>query len=474
VAALRRRARARIALLDSRPLTGALAGAAAISAVTGLVYLLRPYVPVLSLGTLYVLAVLPVAVLWGRASAIGVSLASTLAFNFLFLPPTLTFTLSGEENWLVFLVYVVTGILVSDLAARARRRAHEAEQREREAFLLAEVSTALLSGARVLDELPRIATATAVVLGLPASRIELDGPARGRPGETAVELRAGGRRAGTLYCAAGSRPGASAHRRFLPALASLLAIASDRERLAQEALEAEALRRSDAIKTALLRTVSHDLRSPLTAIRASLEALDSADLALDEADRRTLLGSALAESKRLDRIVRNLLDLSRIQAGAALPAPRLQTVEGLIDQALTHAGDADRRVRVSLAADLPLVNVDAVQLEHAVANLLENALKFSPPGAPVTVEATRRSSEVLIRVGDAGPGLPAGELEQIFEPFRHASAASERKGAGLGLAIAKGFVEANGGRIWAESPAGGGASLCLALPAALEPARALA
>jgi two-component system sensor histidine kinase KdpD len=442
-----------------------------VGVVSAAVDILRTHVPTLSLGVLYVLAVLPVAVFLGRLYAIGVSFASVLVFNFLFLPPTYELTLSGEENWLIVGVFLTTGLLVSELAARARQRARDAEQREREAALLAEFSTALLSGAEVPPELPRIAEATAHVLRLPQARIELGEASLPREGEVPIELSAGDRRVGTLYVGAGGAPNQSARRRFLPALASLLAVAVDRERLAREALEAEALRRSDSLKTALLRSVSHDLRSPLTAIQASLEALGTPDLALDPLDRESLRRTALAESKRLDRVVGNLLDLSRLQAGAPRLDLTLRTVEGLLDQACVEIGD-DRRVEISLAPDLPLVLVDSVQLEHALVNLLENAIKFSPRDSAVDVGVSYVAGEVLVRIADRGPGLDAGELELVFEPFRHGSSAGERKGAGLGLAIAKGFIEANGGRVWAESRPGEGASFVVALPAALDGARA--
>jgi two-component system sensor histidine kinase KdpD len=452
---------------------GALAAAAAVGAVTGVVYLLRSHVPALSLGVLYVLAVSAVALFFGRVLAIAVSLASVLLFNFLFLPPTLELTLSGRENWLVFTVYLSTGLLVSDLASRARRRAREAEQREREAALLAELSTTLLSGAEVAGELPQISGAAAGVLEVPVLRIELGDEPRPASGEVAIALSARDTRVGTLYVAAGAEPNPATRGRFLPALASLLAVAVDHERLAREALEAEALRRSDAVKTALIRSVSHDLRSPLTAIRAALEGLRSADLVLDDIARKRLLETALSETLGLDRLVRNLLDLSRLQAGAARAAPDLRTIEGLLDQALVHSGGGPR-VEISLAAGTPLVYVDPTQVEHALVNLLENALKFSTADTKVSIDVESTEGEVIVRISDRGPGLPAFELDRVFEPFTHASTASGRKGAGLGLAIAKGFVEANGGRIWAESEAGGGAVFVLTLPAAVEPTRTVA
>ena len=449
---------------------GCLGSAAAVGVVTGVVYLLRSFIPAVDLGVVYVLAVLAAAIAFGRAYAIGVSVASVILFNFLFLPPTLKLTLSGEENWLALGVYLVTGLLVSDLAARARDRAREAEQREREAALLAEVSTALLSGGGVVAELPRITEATARLLDLPLSRIELDDRAAPHEGEQAVELRAGDRRIGTLYLDAGAELNSSARRRFLPALASLLAIAVDRERFAHEALEAEALRRSDSLNTALLRTVSHDLRSPLTAIRASLEGLESFDLTLDSEDRKRLLATAVAETERLNRIVGNLLDLARLQAGAARSEPRLVTIEGLLDQALAQIAGG-RRLDVFIPTDPPLVSVDPAQLERAFVNLLENALKFSPADSRVTVDVETTADEVIVRIADRGPGLSDRELETVFEPFRRASTTQGGPSTGLGLAIAKGFVEANGGRIWAEARPGGGASFGLALPAVVDSTR---
>jgi two-component system, OmpR family, sensor histidine kinase KdpD len=444
---------------------------AAVGAVTGVVFLLHGFVPVLSLGALYVLAVLPVAVLFGRTWAIVASIGSMLVFNYFFLPPRLTFTLSGNENWLALSIYVVTGLIVADLAARARLRAREAERREQETALLAEASAVLLSGAELADELDRVAEGTARVLGVSRARIELGLDRSARQGEAAHALISRGRHVATLYVDRGRESSLEGRRRFVEALASLLAVAIDRDKLAHEALEAEALRRSDSIKTSVLRAVSHDLRSPLTAIRAALEALQSPDLTLDPTDRERLLRTALTETKRLDRAVRNLLDLSTLQAGALRSRPKLRTIESVLDQALVHIG-SDQRVDVSSAADLPLVSVDAVQLEHALVNLLENALKFSPTDSRVAVYVDKFADEVIIRIADRGPGLASTELELVFEPFQHGSTTGRGRGAGLGLAIAKGFVEASGGRIWAESSPGEGASFWLALPAATETAPA--
>ena len=170
------------------------------------------------------------------------------------------------------------------------------------------------------------------------------------------------------------------------------------------------------------------------------------------------------EVERLERVVGNLLDLSRLQAGAAEPHRELWAVEELVAQALDQLGPDARRVEVALPADAPVVEVDAVQIERVLVNLLENALKFSPDGEPVHVRVTTTRSEVLVRVVDRGTGIPEAELERIFEPFSRAPESGERSGSGLGLAIAKGFAEGNGGRVWAESRQGQGASFVLALP----------
>jgi two-component system, OmpR family, sensor histidine kinase KdpD len=435
--------------------------------VTGIVALLRDLAPTLSLGALYVLAVLPVAVLYGRAWAIAVSVVSMLVFNFVFIPPTYTFTLHGGENWLVFGVYVITGLLVSDLAARARKRAREAEQREREAALLAELSATLLAGATVASQIPRIAASTARIMNVAFTSIELGAPVSSSAG--VLPLNAGGQTIGALRLPADARVDPSMSTRFVPALASVLGIALDRERLASEALDAEALRRSDALKTALLRAVSHDLRSPLTAIRATLEALDSKELELDQNQREALLHSALVESARLDRMVGNLLDLSRLEAGVARPEPRPRTAEMLIRHAVAQL-DPDGRVEIEIQDPDRQVLVDPGQLERVLVNLLENALKFSPSDSPVAVDVRCTDAEMLLRVADNGPGLPPAERDRVFEPFQHGTGGRGRRGAGLGLAIARGFVEANGGRLWAEESSSGGAAFVIALPA--EPAAA--
>jgi two-component system sensor histidine kinase KdpD len=319
---------------------------AAVAVVSGAVHGLNQVAPTLSLVVLYLFAVLPIAIVYGLAYAIGVSILSMLAFNFFFLPPLHTLALTDSANWVALAVFLVTAVVVSQLAIAAA--------------------------------------------------------------------------------------------------------------------DAEALRRSDAAKTAILHAVSHDLRSPLTAIRAASGGLESSTLELDERDRAELLETIRLETARLERLVGNLLDLSRLEAGAARPQLELWPVDELISRALESLGADAARVWVRQGVETPPVRVDAIQLERGLANVLENALRLSSPTDEVTVTVTVTGGEVLIRVDDRGPGL-GDNVERIFEPFEG------RRGTGLGLAIARGFAEANGGRLWAEPRPGSGASFTFALPAAPSP-----
>ena len=401
---------------------GQLVRAAAVAALIGgttvVVAVLRPVAPDISLGALYVIVVMVAALLWGLAWAVAASIASLLTFNFFILPPVHTLALEDAENWAALVVYLVTAVVTSELASRLRRRAAEAERREREAALLADLAAGLLAR-EDLDDV--------------ASRIEIGEDAAGRRLGEAVE--------------------------------SLHAIARERERLEEEALEAEALRRNDLVKTAVIRSVSHDLRTPLATMHAAVDALGPEGPGLDADEQRELLATVRRELARLERYVENVLDLSRLEAGAATPSPALWTVDALTVEALAGLPGAER-VELELGDHLPPVQIDAAQIERALANMLENALRFSPADSTVSVRAESRGTEVIVWIEDSGPGVPAADASAIFEPFRRST---RSRGAGLGLAIARGFVEANGGRVWVESAPGGGASFALTLPAELEP-----
>ena len=290
---------------------------AALALVTGAIYGLQTVAPVLSLGVLYVFAVLPVAVIGGLPYALPVAIASMLAFNWLFLPPKYTFELRESENWVVLAVYLVTAVVVSELAARSRRRAAEAEQRAREAALLAEVAGVLLESSSVQAELPGIQVRVARALGATGATIALGSAGQAAPHESVHDLRAGDRLVGLFLTGGASlsvAPPGSPRPWHRCSRSRWIGSDSRGRRSPSRRRCAEATRR-----TALLRAVSHDLRSPLTAIRAATDGLSTASLALDEGDRAALLATIDAEAKHLDRLVANLLDLSRLEAGAANP-----------------------------------------------------------------------------------------------------------------------------------------------------------
>ena len=392
------------------------ASAALIAATTLVIAALKPFAPVISLGALYIVVVLAAAVLWGLPYAVGVSVVSLLVFNWFFLPPVHTFALDDASNWTALLVYLVTAVVTSELAARMRRRAAEAERRERDAALLADLAARLLEGGDLSELVERVERST-------------------EPAAVRLEQ----------------------------AVASLVAIANERERLEREALEAETLRRTDAVKTSVIQSVSHDLRTPLATIEAALDGLQSPTIRLDARQQAELVDSVRHELERLKRYVENMLDLSRLQAAAAAPAQAIWTADALVEQALDELRDGER-VLVEVPDDLPPIRTDAAQLQRALVNVLENALKFSPPRhACHRCEPSDEGDEVILRVDDRGPGIDPGEAERIFEPFHHARGSG---GSGLGLAIARGFVSANGGRIWVEQGCAGGASFVIALPAA--------
>jgi two-component system sensor histidine kinase KdpD len=234
---------------------------------------------------------------------------------------------------------------------------------------------------------------------------------------------------------------------------------------ARATIEAESLRRSDEAKTTLLRAVSHDLRSPLTAIVAAADALGAERISA--ADRVALAAAVADEAARLSRLIDKLLDLSRLEAGQARPNADWCAIDEVVTAAIDELGARGERVRVAIEDGLPFVRADAAQLERAVANLVENALRFSP-GEPVVVQAHRAGKQLLVRVVDHGPGIPAPELDRVFEPFYQRPGDPVHDGAGLGLAIVRGLVEINGGQVHAEPGDGHGAAFEIALPVEID------
>lgn len=446
-----------------RTVVGVVVAVTAIALTTLLVYPLREVAPAVSLGVVYLLAVLLVASIWGVWLGVLTALASAAAFNFFHIPSTGRFTITDAENWVALVVFFLAAIFTAELAQRARLRAEEAEQRRREADLAAEMAQLLLRGSALDDSLSTVGERVARALGLQSAVIEL-GVNQAGEGEVGFPLREGARQLGTLVVPSAMAESTLSRleQRVVPALEALLAAAVERDELLGDRVEAAALRRTDVLKTALLRSVSHDLRSPLTAIRASAEPLRDGDL--DQEGRGELASVVLEEAVRLSRLIDNLLDLSRLEAGAAEPRLTSCDLAEVIDDAIDELRVPASAFRLRIADDVPEIEADPVQLQRAFANLLENAYNHSG-GHPVLVRASELHNRVLIRVVDRGPGIHTAERERVFEPFFRSDAdRADHRGSGLGLAIVRGFVEGNGGRVWVESSPEHGTSFVLEFP----------
>jgi two-component system sensor histidine kinase KdpD len=429
-----------------------------VAATTAVIFAIRPHVPVLATGVLYLLGVLLVSSYWGLWLGLLTSFASAAAFNFFHIPPTGRFTISDPANWVGLGVYLAAAVVVSAFADAARARAEEAELRSREADLAAELALLILGPeAGALD---RAAARIGEAFGV-ADVALVEGWVDGDPEQRAIPLLAEGQRVGTLLMPR-AEP-ATDIQRLVPALGALLEARNRRDALEERTVETKALRRSDTLKTALLRAVSHDLRSPLTAIRAAAGGIDSPTI--DREQRHELAEVISGETDRLTRLVEDLLDLSRLESGTADPHPEPFSIEEVVDAAAASPALRRAALDIQLAPDLPSVRADPAQLERVVSNLLENAVRHSANGEAVAVRADVSGERLHLRVTNHGPGIPAGELERIFEPFYRAPDASGQ-GSGLGLAIARGFVEGNGGRLWARSLPGQGSTFTIDLPLA--------
>jgi two-component system sensor histidine kinase KdpD len=252
--------------------------------------------------------------------------------------------------------------------------------------------------------------------------------------------------------------------RVLAALTGQLATAVEARRLQDEADQAEELRQANDLRSALLQAVSHDLRSPLAGIKASVSSLRADEVAWTPEEEAEFLRTIEDETDRLDGLVANLLDMSRIQAGAVRPELRVVALDEVVPAVLVGAGDAGARIAVDVPETLPPVRTDPVLFERVVANLVDNALKASPDGSPVEVEAVAADGQVVLRVVDHGCGIPTGDRDRVFAPVQRTT--DHGAGVGLGLAIVRGFAEAIGADLLVEDTAGGGATMTVRLPVA--------
>jgi two-component system, OmpR family, sensor histidine kinase KdpD len=445
---------------ERKPVTlGLVIAFLSVALATAAIYPLKAIAPAVSLGVVYLPAVLLVSVYWGLALGLLTSVLSAAAFNFFHLPPVGRLTIADGRNWVALAAFVTVAVVVSTIAELARARALEVDRRRREADLAAGLARELLAGAHTSVALRATAHRVAEALEIPSAALELGVHTPADARRDAVPLRGSdGSQIATLLVPRGLDADTAERLRanVVPSLEALVALALHRDSVQAEAVETAALRRSDELKTALLQAISHDLRTPVTAILAAGHALRARSVTVDE--RGELSTAVIEEAERLSALIDKLLDLSRLQAGRAEPRREWISIEEVVLAAREGLrGPTD--VRIWVDPDVPAVHADAAQLERVFVNLLENARRYSD-GRPVSVHVRRAGSRVVVRVVDQGPGIGRAEQQRIFQAFYRGSQPAERRwtGSGLGLAIAKGFVEANGGTISVESLPGQGAS----------------
>jgi two-component system sensor histidine kinase KdpD len=454
-----------------RTLAGSRLAAPAVAAglvvlSTLVVALVTPTVPYEAAGVIYLVGVLGVSSLYGLWWGLGTSVASAVAFNFFFLPPAHTLVINSSSDWAALAAFVLTALVTSNLAARVRDERDEAARLAAEARMSESFATLIADAPNLAAVLPTLASQAARALGASDGAIHRGAPAPAKRGASVLPLEFNGRRMGELRLidvpqGALEKPAAG---RIARSLAGLIALGEERERRLQQQVQAEALSRSDDLKTALLRAVSHDFRSPLMAITTAAGGLRYARL--DDEDRE-LLETITDQSARMSRMIENLLDLSKLQAGAVSARADWLDPRELVEAAVDELERGERPagpIELDLAHDVPLVRGDAGQLQRVLVNLIENGLKFSPPGAPVRIAVARQGDRVDIAVEDRGPGVPEAEADRIFEPFNRGAAKGDVAGSGLGLAIARGLATANGCRLTVEPAPGGGSRFVLRVP----------
>jgi two-component system sensor histidine kinase KdpD len=443
----------------------------AVAIATGGVAALQSTAPPTGLGVLYLLSVLAVAIRRGQRAALATALLSVITLNYLFIPPRHELAIAHSQDVVELVVLLIAAVVVGRLAAAGRRRAAESESRahlasarEREASLVADAASAVAAGGATAAQLQSIGRRVADATGASSARVVLEPVPSPREDEVAVHLGTRARN-GWLYVAGDADWDAEDIERISGPLGRLIDVALERERVAEQSAETEAAKRAEVAKTAILHAISHDLRSPLTAITTAGSALGAVGLTSEE--RGELTDVIQTESTRLARLVDDLLDLSKIQARAVEPQADWCDLHDVVASAAAQAGGA-RAVEFGLPPDLPLVRADAAQLERVFSNLIENAFRFSPSGAPVRITGGAGGGRVTVRVIDAGRGIPPQHHARVFEPFFRGRGGAA-PGSGLGLAICRGFVEANGGKISLQSGADRGTSFAVTFPIPRQP-----
>jgi two-component system sensor histidine kinase KdpD len=453
-----------------RIITGWAVGCAGPALMT---LLLIHVVPGLGLGNdlLLLLALTVAAALrGGMLPALASAAVGSLFLNYFFTPPLHRFTIADPHNIVAIVIFAAVAVSVASVVDLAARRTHQAARSRAEAEILSLLAGSVLRGESSLDALLERVRETFAMTSAALLEREADhGPwtrAGGvgpdpcpRPEDADVEVPVGDR----MSLALTGRVLPAEDRRLLSAFAAQAAVLLDRQRLVGEASRARELAEGNRIRTALLAAVSHDLRTPLAAIKAAVSSLRSDDVAWSPQDEADLLEAIEAGADKLDHLVGNLLDMSRLQTGTV--SPLMQEVD--LDEVVPIAfgGVPPGSVALDIPETLPMVVADPGLLERVVANLVENAVKYHPRGGRVLVAASALRDRVELRVADRGPGVPDPAKERIFEPFQRYGDAPRGSGVGLGLAVARGFAEAMGGSLVADDTPGGGLTMVLTLRA---------
>jgi two-component system sensor histidine kinase KdpD len=480
--------------------------AAAVALCSLVAWLVHTHVAPANLIMIYLLGVTAVAVRIGRGPAILASILSVLAFDFFFVPPTLAFRVSDTQYVLTFLVMLLVATVISTMASRMRQQAEAARQREHRMAALYRLSRELAS-TRGVPELLRGAVVrveevfrcrAALLLPGAEGRVALAAGDAAVVGEGGHDLgvaqwafdhaQPAGLGTPTLPAAKalfmplrGSREAvavlglvpADAGRvlgrdqfRLLETFAEQTALSLERAQLAEQAARARLLVEAERLRSTLLSSVSHDLRTPLSVITGATSSLLADGAALPDTVRRELVETIDEEAQRLNRLVGNLLDMTRLESGALPVRKDWHSLEEVIGAALARLEPRlqGRPLRIGLPAGLPLVHLDDVLIAQVLFNLVENALKYTPAGSPIEIGAALEAGTLVIEVADHGPGLPAGQEESVFEKFYRVRREGGPGGVGLGLSICRGIVEAHGGHISATNREGGGAVFRVALP----------
>ena len=451
-------------------------------ALTTLVLIQLPSLHQANIALLYLLVVLISATTIGLGPAMMASVLAFLGFNFFFVAPLHTFTVADSQDVVRLLTFLAVAIIASSLAGRARDQADTAQRSATELATLYGLSQTISAEVATDRILHVVAQTTTHLLNVPVCAVLLydDGgrlTERARSGDPPPEpsrqvdtfLRIGPRVLGVLRVTlrALDDPLTKAEHERLEMIASQVVLALERARLTEEANQARTLAEAERMKGGLLASVSHDLRTPLAVIKGAVTNLLDDSVAWDSAARRDLLNAINDEADRLNRLVGNLLEMSRIEAGAQPPARSSQDIGELVADVVNRMSSrlAAHPVTIHIPADLPAVQISYTQIDQVLTNLLENAIKYTPADTPIAIEADVERDNMRIEVRDQGPGIPAGLSTRIFEKFvRVAGQERHADGMGLGLAICKGIIEMHTGHIWVENLPTGGTRFIFTLP----------